>query len=99
MPVDCQRRIRLVAGEHKIDDLARCTQRRILQRPLRKDRRVAGCDGAEGAAIRGDRQLEVPGSTASAATGKAPRSLAGRSQVRSGLAAGGKWIRTIGTGK
>jgi len=40
MAVDRKRRIGRVPGEHQIDDLARGIERRILQRPLRKDRRI-----------------------------------------------------------
>jgi hypothetical protein len=40
MTVNRQRRVGFVPGEHKIDDLARGAKRRILQWPLRVDRRV-----------------------------------------------------------
>ena len=44
MPVDRERRIGLVTFQHQIDRLARLLQGRVVQRPLRKHRRISGRD-------------------------------------------------------
>jgi hypothetical protein len=42
VPIDRERRIGLVTGEHQFDRAARCFQRGIGERPLRKHRRETG---------------------------------------------------------
>jgi hypothetical protein len=41
MAVDRQRRVRFVRGQNEIDSLAGSAERRVVQRPLRKHRRVS----------------------------------------------------------
>ena len=57
MSVDGERRARLVAAQHQLDDVARGSQRRIAERPRRVHRREAG--GGEQAVALAQRHVEA----------------------------------------